>query len=317
MCCLHLKFYALIYSGAVVILFLLMHLSHRPLLKTLLCTVFALIAFAANSVLCRLALGKDAIDASGFTIIRLLAGIGVLMLILKVRPASKAPARGSWISALLLFGYAITFSFAYISLDTGTGALVLFGAVQLTIILTSIFSGQKLHWPEWTGVILAFSGFTYLVAPNITTPSFSGFLLMTLAGIAWGGYTLRGKASIAPLQDTAFNFLRTAPFVGILALITFFNLQASWEGVMLAVLSGALASGLGYTVWYIALGGLSTTEAAVVQLSVPVIAAIGGVLFVSEAITLRLIIASIFILGGILIVVSGRAYLIQRPAPES
>lgn len=295
-----------------------MHLSHHPLLKTLLCTLFALIAFAANSVLCRLALEKDAIDASGFTIIRLLAGIGVLMLILKVRPASNTPAaRGSWISALLLFGYAITFSFAYISLDTGTGALVLFGAVQLTIILTSIFSGQKLHWPEWTGVILAFSGFTYLVAPNVTTPSFSGFLLMTLAGIAWGGYTLRGKGAIAPLQDTAFNFLRTAPFVGILALITFFNLQASWEGVMLAVLSGALASGLGYTVWYIALGGLSTTEAAVVQLLVPVIAAIGGVLFIAEAITLRLMIASIFILGGILIVVSGRAYLIQRPTPGS
>ena len=225
-----------------------MHSSHRPLLKTLLCTVFALIAFAANSVLCRLALEKGAIDASGFTIIRLLAGIGVLMLILKVRPASNAPARGSWISALMLFGYALTFSFAYISLDTGTGALVLFGAVQLTIILTSIFSGQKLHWLEWTGVMLAFSGFTYLVTPNVTTPSFSGFLLMTLAGIAWGGYTLRGKASIAPLQDTAFNFLRTAPFVGILALITFFNLQASLAGVMLAILSGGLASGLGYTV---------------------------------------------------------------------
>lgn len=287
-----------------------MHASRWPLIKTLICTLFALIAFAANSVLCRLALEKEAIDAAGFTIIRLLSGLSVLLLILKIRPASKASsARGSWLSALLLFGYAVTFSFAYLSLDTGTGALVLFGAVQLTIILTSLFSGQKLHWPEWAGVMLAFSGFVYLVLPNVTTPSFTGFLLMTLAGVAWGGYTLRGRGSSAPFQDTAFNFLRTAPFVGILALVTFFNLQASLEGIMLAALSGAVASGLGYTVWYIALGGLSTTESAVVQLLVPVIAAIGGVLFVAEVITLRLMISSVLILGGILSVFSGRAYL--------
>ena len=286
-----------------------MHASHRPLLKTLICTLFALIAFAANSVLCRLALGKEAIDAAGFTIIRLLSGLLVLLLILKIRPSKASSARGSWLSALLLFGYAVTFSFAYLSLDTATGALVLFGAVQLTIILSSIFSGQRLHWPEWAGVILAFSGFAYLVLPNVTTPSFTGFLLMTLAGVFWGGYTLGGKGSSAPFQDTAFNFLRTAPFVGILALVTFFNLQASLEGIMLAALSGALASGLGYTVWYIALGGLSTTESAVVQLLVPVIAAIGGVLFVAEVITLRLMISSVLILGGILSVFSGRAYL--------
>ena len=286
-----------------------MHASRWPLLKTLMCTLFALIAFAANSVLCRLALDKEAIDAAGFTIIRLLSGLLVLLLILKIRPSKAASARGSWLSALLLFGYAVTFSFAYLSLDTGTGALVLFGAVQLTIILTSIFSGQKLHWPEWAGVMLAFSGFAYLVLPNVTTPSFTGFLLMTLAGVSWGGYTLRGRGSSAPFQDTAFNFLRTAPFVGILALVTFFNLQASLEGIMLAALSGAVASGLGYTVWYIALGGLSTTESAVVQLLVPVIAAIGGVLFVAEVITLRLMISSVLILGGILSVFSGRAYL--------
>lgn len=287
-----------------------MHASRWPLIKTLICTLFALIAFAANSVLCRLALGKEAIDAAGFTIIRLLSGLSVLLLILKIRPASKASsARGSWLSALMLFGYAVTFSFAYLSLDTGTGALVLFGAVQLTIILASLFAGQKLHWPEWAGVMLAFSGLTYLALPNVTTPSLTGFLLMTLAGVAWGGYTLRGRGSSAPFQDTAFNFLRTAPFVGLLALITFFNLQASLEGIILAALSGAVASGLGYTIWYIALGGLSTTESAVVQLLVPVIAAIGGVLFVAEAITLRLMISSILILGGILSVFLGRAYL--------
>ncbi len=214
-------------------------------------------------------------------------------------------------SALMLFIYAIAFSFSYISLDTGTGALVLFGSVQITMILISLFSGTRLHTAEWLGVFIAFSGFVYLVLPDVTTPTFIGFVLMTMAGIAWGMYTLNGRGSKYPLSDTAYNFLRTAPIVIVLALISLPYIELTTEGIILAVLSGSVASGLGYTIWYTALRGLSTTEAAVVQLSVPVIAATGGVVFVNEVITLRLAIASVLILGGILAVILGRRYYAQ------
>lgn len=211
----------------------------------------------------------------------------------------------------MLFLYAVCFSFAYVSLDTGTGALVLFGSVQITMIIVSIVSGHRLHISEWVGMLVAFGGFVYLVLPGVSTPSFLSFVLMTVSGMAWGFYTLRGKSSAYPLGDTAYNFARTIPFVIILLLITSQTLQLSWEGIILAVISGAVASGLGYTVWYMALGGLSVTEAAVVQLSVPVIAAIGGIVFVSEAITVRLLFSAVMILGGILIVVLGRYYFVN------
>ncbi len=279
------------------------------LAKTVSYTLFALVAFAANSVLCRMALGESTIDASSFTVLRLLSGIVLLMVVLKLTADKESTsAKGSWVSALMLFIYVIAFSFAYISLDTGTGALVLFGAVQITMILISVISGNRLHISEWLGVLIAFTGFVYLVLPRVTTPSFLGFVLMTAAGIAWGIYTLRGRSSMYPLGDTAFNFARTTPLVIALALIAIPTIQLSSEGIILAVMSGTVASGIGYTVWYIALGGLSATEAAVVQLSVPVIAAIGGILFVSEAITVRLVFAAVMILGGILTVVLGRYY---------
>ena len=275
-------------------------------------TCCALVAFAANSVLCRAALGEQTIDASSFTVIRLLSGIVALAVILNLTSNKNSVAtRGSWISALMLFIYAIAFSFSYISLDTGTGALVLFGSVQITMILISLFSGTRLHAAEWLGVFIAFSGFVYLVLPDVTTPTFIGFVLMTMAGIAWGMYTLNGRGSKYPLSDTAYNFLRTAPIVVVLALISLPYIELTTEGIILAILSGAIASGLGYTIWYTALRGLSTTEAAVVQLSVPVIAAAGGVVFVNEAITLRLVIASVLILGGILAVILGRRYYAQ------
>ena len=276
-------------------------------LRTLVFTSLALIAFAANSVLCRLALGNDAIDASSFTVIRLLSGALVLWLILKFNGNNnKISSRGSWLSGMMLFLYAIAFSFAYISLQTGTGALILFGAVQITMILLSILSGNRLHITEWLGVIIAFAGFVYLVLPGLSTPSLTGFVLMTVAGIAWGVYTLRGRGSTSPLEDTCFNFLRTVPAVLVLALITARNAHYSADGIVLAILSGAVASGIGYTIWYIALGGLMATQAAVVQLSVPVIAALGGVVFVSEAITPRLVLSASMILGGIAIVIRGR-----------
>lgn len=282
-------------------------------IKTSVFTALALIAFAANSVLCRLALGEDTIDAASFTVIRLLSGALVLLAILAFSNDKEASAsRGSWPASLMLFVYAVAFSFAYISLDTGTGALILFGSVQITMILLSLVSGNRLHLSEWVGVIIAFTGFVYLVLPEVSSPSVMGFLLMTAAGIAWGMYTLKGRGSDHPLKDTAYNFFRTIPLVIILLVITIQDAHYSAEGVLLAVLSGGIASGIGYTIWYIALGGLSTTQAAVVQLSVPVIAAFGGVLFVSEAITARLTLSALMILGGILLVVLGRFYFVQR-----
>jgi drug/metabolite transporter (DMT)-like permease len=271
--------------------------------NTVLYTGLALIAFAANSVLCRLALGEQAIDWSGFTIVRLLSGVIVLLIILKIfSRGKKSASSGSWPAAFMLFLYAGAFSFAYITLDTGTGALILFGAVQLTMIIFALVKGERLGFISWSGVLLAFAGFVYLVLPGVSTPSVVGFLLMTIAGIAWGFYTLMGKGSENPLADTTFNFTRTIPFVIILAIFTISYLELSVKGIILAVLSGAIASGIGYTIWYTALRGLSSTQAAVVQLLVPVIAAIGGVVFISEAITLHLIISSILILGGVTLV---------------
>ncbi len=277
----------------------------------------ALIAFAANSVLCRMALGDGAIDAASFTVIRLLSGTIVLLIIISTTGTTvETFTRGSWSASFMLFLYAITFSYAYISLDTGTGALILFGSVQITMILISHITGTRLHITEWAGVIIAFTGFLYLVLPGVSTPSFSGFLLMAVAGIAWGIYTLRGRGSRSPLMDTAYNFLRTTPLVPLLAIATFGNINYSAEGIVLALLSGGVTSGIGYTIWYYALGGLSSTQAAVLQLSVPVIAALGGVIFVSEAITLRLSVSAALVLGGILMVVLGRYYSMQHKSSE-
>ncbi|AOW85100.1 DMT family transporter [Vibrio mimicus] len=281
-------------------------------------TVAALTAFAANSVLCRIALKDDVIDASSFTAIRLLSGVFMFLVLLsfKAKQSVSTPNKkaGNWKTALMLFIYAIAFSYAYISLDTGTGALVLFGAVQLTMIATSVFKGKELHISEWLGVLISFSGLAYLVYPTLTTPSLSGFILMGLSGIAWGMYTSVGRGSIDPMRDTASNFKYTVPLVVVLVLITFPAINISFYGVVLAVISGALASALGYTIWYIALRGLSEVEAAVVQLSVPVIAAIGGVLFVSESISIRLVIACILVLGGIFTVLVSRWRFVKKQA---
>lgn len=276
-------------------------------------TVLALIALAANSVLCRLAFENNAIDASSFTIIRLLSGTIVLLIIIAVsQNLTGTTAKGSWTASFMLFLYAITFSFAYISLDTGIGALILFGSVQITMILMSLLSGTRLHFAEWVGVTTAFTGFVYLVLPGVSAPSMTGLFLMTVAGIAWGIYTLKGRDSKSPLMDTAYNFLRTTPLVILLTFITINNAHYSSEGILLALLSGGITSGIGYTIWYIALGGLSSTQAAVLQLSVPVIAAFGGVIFLSEQITFRLSVSATLVLGGILIVVLGRYYFSKQ-----
>ncbi|WP_181314693.1 DMT family transporter [Photobacterium phosphoreum] len=272
-------------------------------------TVIALIAFAANSILCRLALKDNTIDASSFTAIRLLSAFIMFIILFGLMSKSVINVNkktNHWKAGLVLFINTVTFSFAYISLDTGTGALILFGTVQITIIIISIFMGKKLNISEWLGLIISFSGLAYLVYPTLTTPNFSSFILMVLAGIAWGIYTLMGRSSTNPMRDTALNFKFTVPLVLCLILITFPMMNISFYGAVLAISSGAFASALGYTIWYKALGGLSETEAAVVQLSVPVIAAIGGVLFISESINTRLIISCIFVLGGIFIVLISR-----------
>ncbi len=286
-------------------------------MKTILYTTIALCAFAGNSVLCRLALGETAIDASSFTSIRLLSGIVMLVLISAVS-ASKSSlnksetSKGSWRAALMLFIYAATFSYAYVSLETGTGALILFASVQITMVLVGVFSGNMLHTIEWLGLGIAFVGLIYLVLPGLATPSLFGFILMSIAGIAWGFYTLLGRTCQNPLSDTTYNFLRTLPFVIILAAVTLHNSHLSTQGVLLAIFSGAIASGAGYTIWYMALGGLSTIQAAVLQLLVPAIAALGGVIFVGEPMSLRLVLSSLLILGGILCIILGKRYVLRR-----
>lgn len=286
--------------------------QHDSLLRTSVYCGLALIAFAANSVLCRLALAEKTIDASSFTAIRLLAGAVVLAILIGVKRSKKDKTqKGSWFASAMLFLYAITFSFAYINLDTATGALILFGSVQITMIIFSFISGVRLHIAEWMGFVIAFTGFVYLVLPAINTPSAIGFFLMVIAGVTWGIYTLQGKHSKNPLMDTAYNFIRTIPFIGILVIVTFNAGYYSFEGVMLAIISGGIASGIGYTIWYAALGGLTPIQASTTQLLVPIIAALGGIVFMSEALTLRLLISASMILGGVLILIMGNHYFAQ------
>jgi drug/metabolite transporter (DMT)-like permease len=272
-------------------------------MKIFILTSLALIAFAANSVLCRLALGNNVIDASSFTIIRLLAGAIVLFcIVLFSKGKTSTTSKGNLLSSFMLFLYAITFSFAYLSLDTGTGALILFGAVQITIIIHTLLSGNKLRPLEWLGVIISFLGFIYLISPGVSSPSIIGFVLMTIAGISWGIYTIKGQTSKNPLRDTTYNFIKTLPFITILYIATMTQSNYSTEGILLAIIAGGVTSGIGYTIWYMAIRGLSSIQSAVLQLLVPVIAAFSGVIFISEIITVRLTVSSILILGGVLIV---------------
>lgn len=283
-------------------------------MKIFILTSLALIAFAANSVLCRLALGNNVIDASSFTIIRLLAvAIVLFCIVLFSKGKTSTTSKGSLLSSFMLFLYAITFSFAYLSLDTGTGALILFGAVQITIIIHTLLSGNKLRPLEWLGVIISFLGFIYLISPGVSSPSIIGFILMTIAGISWGIYTIKGQTSKNPLRDTTYNFIKTLPFITILYIATMTQSNYSTEGILLAVIAGGVTSGIGYTIWYMAIRGLSSIQSAVLQLLVPVIAAFSGVIFISEIITVRLTVSSILILGGVLIVTLYKYSLRNNP----
>ena len=269
-------------------------------MKPLALTAFALVAFAFNSILCRMALAAGEVDAASFTAVRLVSGAVVLAgLVLASRKTLNPAKSGNWLSAFFLFAYAVAFSFAYLGLTTATGALILFGCVQLTMFGVSLHRGVRPGALEWVGLVVAFSGLVYLVLPGLSAPPLSSALLMATAGIAWGGYTLRGKGSEDPLADTAGNFVRSVPMVLVVAIVFLPNLEASWRGVVLAVLSGAIASGVGYSVWYAALRFHTPTRAAVLQLAVPVIAAVGGIVFLAETASVRLAVAGGLILGGI------------------
>ena len=275
--------------------------------RTALLTTLAMTAFAANSLLNRLALGNSTIDAASYTTVRLVSGAIMLGVIgLGIREKGWIGRRGTWLSAGFLFLYAITFSFAYLSLSTGAGALILFGSVQLTMITAALFSGERPHLLEWTGLFLALGGLVYLVFPGLKAPSPLGSTLMTVAGIAWGFYTLRGRGSSDPLGDTASNFIRSVPFVLVVSLFNIKTVHISANGLLLAGISGAITSGLGYVIWYAALRGLTTTRAATVQLSVPVLAAWSGIIFLAEVISFRMLLAGVLILGGIGLAVLGR-----------
>ncbi len=274
--------------------------------RTILYTAVALLAFAANSLLCRLALGGLSIDAASFSAIRLTSGaITLFTLVLLSRKQVSWKRCGNWTSALMLFLYVITFSFAYLSLSAGTGALILFGAVQITMVLGALRSGEAPGTMEWLGIVVAVAGLVYLLLPGLSAPSPTASALMLTSGIAWGIYSLRGRQTGDALTHTAGNFIRTLPMIAVAGLTSIPRMHASTEGITLAILSGALASGMGYAIWYMALKGLTAIRAAVVQLSVPVFAATGGAAFLAEVITGRLILSSIIILGGIWLTMIG------------
>ncbi|MBK8286381.1 MAG: DMT family transporter [Ahniella sp.] len=282
-----------------------------PYGRIIVLTSLAMAAFAGNSLLCRMALSETSIDAASFTSVRLISGAVMLWLVVKLRPGTYSGG-GNWLSALALFAYAAGFSFAYVSLPAATGALLLFGAVQATMIGYGIWTGERMLKRQMVGLALALGGLVILLLPGLSAPPMIGTTLMLIAGMAWGIYSVRGRGAGDPTQVTAGNFIRTVPMAVLLSLsmVT----AASWDsaGIFYAVLSGALAYGLGYAIWYAALPSLRATNAATLQLSVPVIASLGGVYILGEPFGLRLTVATVAILGGIALVVLTK----RRSAPD-
>ena len=272
-----------------------------------------MLAFAANSLLCRLALGAELIDAASFMAIRVISGAIMLGLIILPRYRTQGRLEPNWWAIAALFVYMIGFSLAYLSLAAGTGALILFGAVQLTMISVALKSGERFSLVSWIGLAIAIAGLVYLVSPGITAPDPAGALLMAIAGIGWGWYSLLGRSASDPLESTAYNFIYLVPLVALTSLAFVADFHVTPAGIGLAVASGSVASGLGYFVWYAALRDLTAIRAATVQLSVPVIAAFGGVLLLSEDVSQRLVIASVATLGGVAIVLSRKAAASSHP----
>jgi drug/metabolite transporter (DMT)-like permease len=285
-----------------------------PFLQTLALTAAAMLAFAANSLLCRLALRQGLIDPASFSSVRLVAGAITLAAIVRLRTTDRStPGRADWLAAAMLFAYVAFFSYAYLTLTAGTGALILFGAVQVTMFSVGLRSGEMFRPMAWFGLVLAIVGLVYLVSPGVAAPPLFGAAMMAIAGAAWGVYSLRGRGVTDPLAATAGNFVRAAPLALVLSVLLAANAHADAAGVALAIASGAVTSGIGYVIWYAALSRLSAMRAATVQLSVPLIAAFGGVVLLSEAITPRLLAASAAILGGIALVLATRS---QNVSPK-
>lgn len=271
-----------------------------------------MLAFAANSLLCRLALVEARIDPASFGLLRLASGALMLVLIVRLRSGGGARRLADWLAAMMLFAYVALFSFAYLSLSASVGALILFGAVQLTMIGAGLRAGERFAPAAWAGLAAAIAGLVYLVSPGLAAPAPVGAASMALAGVAWGVYSLRGRGVSDALAATASNFVRAVPPALVLSLASLSSVRADGVGIALAIASGALTSGIGYVIWYAALRGLTAMRAASVQLSVPPIAALGGVLVLSEPLTARLLIASAAILGGIAIVLATRARAVGR-----
>jgi drug/metabolite transporter (DMT)-like permease len=292
--------------------------------RTALLTALTMAAFAANSVLCRMALGRAEIDPAAFTAVRLISGAATLLLLVlalgRSRPrAAPVTARqetglARWISPFELFLYAVCFSFAYLSLTAGTGALILFGAVQATMIAAGLLAGERPRLTEWLGLAVAIGGLVYLVSPGLAAPPLVGSGLMALAGVSWGLYSLRGRRAADPVAATTGNFARAVPFALVVATAWLPRMHFTGRGLLLAVLSGAVASGLGYVLWYAALRGLTATRAAIVQLSVPVLAALGGVALLGETVSLRLALSAVGVLGGVGLSISATS---PRPAARA
>jgi drug/metabolite transporter (DMT)-like permease len=275
--------------------------------RVILLTTLAMLAFAGNSLLCRIALKQTGIDADSFTTIRLISGAMMLWLVVRIRRGTQTGS-GNWLSATALFVYAAGFSFAYVSLSAATGALLLFGAVQVTMIGYGVWSGERLLGLQLVGLMLAFSGLVGLLLPGLSAPPLYGSILMLGAGVAWGVYSLRGRGAGDPTRVTAGNFMRAALLAATMNVLMFNHTSLNNMGIWYAIASGALASGIGYAIWYTALPRLKTTNAATVQLSVPVIAALGGIVFLGEPINIRLVLASMAILGGIAMVILEKQY---------
>ena len=283
-------------------------MSHLQLsfMRTLVLTSVAMMAFAGNSLLCRVALRETGIDPASFTAIRLISGAVMLWLVVFIRQRANT-GHGSWPSAFALFVYAAGFSFAYVSLSAATGALLLFGAVQATMITYGMWAGERLRPLQWLGLVLAFAGLVGLLLPGLSAPPLVGSLLMLGAGVAWGVYSLRGQGAGDATRVTAGNFMRAVPITVVLSLLMLNSKAIDSTGFWYAVASGALASGLGYAIWYTVLPALRSTSAASVQLSVPVIAALGGIVFLGESMSLRLVLTSIAILGGVALVIAQKS----------
>jgi len=264
-------------------------------------TALAMLAFAGNSLLCRLALKTTTIDPATFTTMRMVSAAITLAIILRLREQASLTS-GSWTSALALFAYAAGFSLAYVNLTAGTGALLLFGAVQLSMISINLWRGERMSPLQIFGLVLALIGLIVLVLPGLAAPPLTSSALMIGAGVAWGVYSLRGRGAGDPTRVTAGNFIRTVPMTLLFSLVAYSTFKPDAMGFFYALLSGAVTSGIGYAIWYKALPGLKAMEASVVQLSVPIIAAFGGILLLGESLSLRLFLAAVAVVGGIMLV---------------